>query len=469
MFHNHDFGKLLVKILSLRNFSVFAVLLITGLSVTQAYKLFHGQKQGVATLEQAVLKASNQESLASNSKIYTEIKRVAPQSTFGIVNIAKDGEEPSSTHLFVAEKNAKGWTAALDSNEIFFKMVKKAPSSLLNSQEKIILGNNESNRSSWFLQKAQAGDNSAFLSLPWSQGQSWNFNGGPHAIVNGNDLAALDFAGGDQRVKAAREGLAYTSCGGSQVVVVHPDGFKTAYYHLQNTRSFNGQSIPRGEYLGDTGMTTGCGGAATGRHVHFSLQRNGVPQSWNGRDMGGWTFYNGNSPYNGTAVKNGQTVVANAIVGRALLYNDGSFGSSSPPPVSGLKSYFVDGNSLNTNNRFARIDGFPKMSSWQRNDSDPDQQFERLAGTTGTLLKHKSTGGCLNAYRRWNGAEMNVWSPCNPNDADQQWTFPDLGNGYFQIKLANTNFCVDMPGRSNGGKVHLWQCTNNANQRFRNP
>lgn len=61
---------------------------------------------------------------------------------------------------------------------------------------------------------------------------------------------------------------------------------------------------------------------------------------------------------------------------------------ATPPPTSGLRTYFVDGNfALNTNNRFSRIDGFPRMSSWQRNDSDPDQQFERLRGTTGTLLE----------------------------------------------------------------------------------
>lgn len=141
-----------------------------------------------------------------------------------------------------------------------------------------------------------------------------------------------------------------------------------------------------------------------------------------------------------------------------------------PPPVSGLKTYFIGSFALNTNNNFVKLDGFPIMSSWTRNDSDPDQQFERLKGNWGFLLKHKSTGGCLNAHYLSNNSQMNVWSPCNPGDPDQNWTFPDLGNGHFHIKRAATNLnsCVDMPNRTNGGRIHMIQCDpNNANQRWR--
>jgi LasA protease len=472
-------GKILDKACSRRNFALLAGFTAVGLGLAYGFSP-KPQQQGFATVEKAVLEASLQGKMPSTSKVYTEVKRDSSDWAFGIANIASNVSEPPSPRLFIAQKVNQGWVAHLDSTEDFPRMVKQAPQVIVDSKEKALFTKDQNSILSWLLPKAEAGDNSASLSLPWSQGQSWNFNGGPHAIVSGSDLAALDFAGGNQQVKAARDGLAYTSCRGSQVVVVHPGGFKTAYYHLQNTRTFNGQSIGRGEYLGDTGTTTGCGGSATGRHVHFSLQLNNVPQSWNGRDIGGWTIYNGNSPYNGRAVKNGQTVYANAVVGNALLYNDGSFGST--PPVSGQKTYYIRGigsigdYALNTNNAFPRIDGFPKMSSWKRDDADSDQMFERLAGATGTLLKHKSTGGCLNAYRRWDGAEMNVWSPCNANDRDQNWTFVNKGDGSFQIQLTeikpldNKKFCVDMPGRANYGKVHLWTCDasmTNLNQLWR--
>ncbi|MDZ7961366.1 MAG: ricin-type beta-trefoil lectin domain protein [Aulosira sp. DedQUE10] len=127
-----------------------------------------------------------------------------------------------------------------------------------------------------------------------------------------------------------------------------------------------------------------------------------------------------------------------------------------------------EGMALNTNNNFSRIDGNPRMSIYRRNDSDNDQQFERLSVNGGaTLLKHRSTGKCLNAHYLTNGSQINVW-PCNANDPDQKWNLVDVGNGFNLIKRAGTNLCVDTPTRDNQGKVHLWNCDgNNGNQRWK--
>lgn len=133
------------------------------------------------------------------------------------------------------------------------------------------------------------------------------------------------------------------------------------------------------------------------------------------------------------------------------------------------ETFFVqEGKALNTNNLFGKIDGQPRMSIWQRNDSDSDQQFDRLPGNRGgILLKHRSTGKCLNAARLWNGAEMNVWN-CDANDSDQNWNLVDVGNGFNLIKRTGTNLCVDTPTRNDGGIVHLWDCdSNNGNQRWK--
>jgi surface antigen len=141
-------------------------------------------------------------------------------------------------------------------------------------------------------------------------------------------------------------------------------------------------------------------------------------------------------------------------------------GNTSNPP-SEYKTYSIGDYALNTNNYFYRIDGNPIMSSWRRNDRDPDQHIKQLPGNWGTLLKNKSTGKCLNAHYLYNGARVNVW-PCRGSDPDQNWTLTDLGGGYLQIKRANTNLCLDMPDRKNYGKIHLWECNrNNPNQRWR--
>ena len=127
------------------------------------------------------------------------------------------------------------------------------------------------------------------------------------------------------------------------------------------------------------------------------------------------------------------------------------------------------GYELNTNNSFRLIDGTPRMSLYQHNINDPDQQFDRLSGSSSNsiLLRHGSTGKCLNAHYLSNNAEMNVWN-CNASDPDQNWNLVNLPSGEFLIRRNGTNFCVDSPTRTNTGRIHLITCdANNANQRWR--
>jgi len=127
------------------------------------------------------------------------------------------------------------------------------------------------------------------------------------------------------------------------------------------------------------------------------------------------------------------------------------------------------GYALNTNNSFRLIDGTPRMSLYQHNINDPDQQFDRLSGSSSNsiLLRHGSTGKCLNAHYLSNNAEMNVWN-CNASDPDQNWNLVNLPSGEFLIRRNGTNFCVDSPTRTNTGRIHLITCdANNANQRWK--
>lgn len=133
-----------------------------------------------------------------------------------------------------------------------------------------------------------------------------------------------------------------------------------------------------------------------------------------------------------------------------------------------VETFSIDNIALNTNSSFRLINGHPRMSIYQRNDSDPDQQFDRMPGNRGgTLLKHRSTGKCLNAHYVSGGAEINVW-PCDANDPDQNWNLDSVSDGRILIKRTGTNLCVDTPTRNNLGNVILWGCDgNNPNQRWR--
>jgi hypothetical protein len=146
-------------------------------------------------------------------------------------------------------------------------------------------------------------------------------------------------------------------------------------------------------------------------------------------------------------------------------------GSASPVFAD---SFVVDGNkALNTNNSFSKIYGQPRMSVWDFNPNDPDQQFtiDPNSKLPGSRLIHRSTGKCLNAYLPKNGSDVNVWG-CSETDPDQRFDIKSVGNGYFQIQRRGTTLCLDNPvPRANGGRVILWECdrsNTNVNQRWKN-
>ncbi|MEG4629444.1 peptidoglycan DD-metalloendopeptidase family protein [Microcoleus sp. AR_TQ3_B6] len=157
-----------------------------------------------------------------------------------------------------------------------------------------------------------------------------------------------------------------------------------------------------------------------------------------------------------------QKITASAIASVSIAFTAQAARAAETFQVNG-------GYALNTNNSFRLIDGTPRMSLYQHNINDPDQQFDRLSGSSrnSILLRHGSTGKCLNAHYLSNNAEMNVWN-CNASDPDQNWNLVNLPSGEFLIRRNGTNFCVDSPTRTNTGRIHLITCdANNANQRWK--
>lgn len=60
---------------------------------------------------------------------------------------------------------------------------------------------------------------------------------------------------------------------GNVVVVLHSNGTVSLYAHMQAAWVFAGQSVVRGQILGEVGDT----GLTTGPHLHFEWRRNGTP------------------------------------------------------------------------------------------------------------------------------------------------------------------------------------------------
>ncbi|RMB61570.1 M23 family metallopeptidase [Tessaracoccus antarcticus] len=159
------------------------------------------------------------------------------------------------------------------------------------------------------------------MALPVQWGASVQA-GGPHTFASGT-LSSIDLGAANNAsipVVAAADGVVKVgSANGFSrcfVTVTHADGWQTMYYHLRGVPSDlrDGDHVVAGEKVGMTAMpgSETCG-RGTFRHVHLTLQRNGVEQPINGLSLGGYTIHSGSRAYCGHWTRNGDgAVVADA-------------------------------------------------------------------------------------------------------------------------------------------------------------
>ncbi|MFJ6166731.1 peptidase M23 [Micromonospora orduensis] len=214
--------------------------------------------------------------------------------------------------VFIARSEPGGWRVAFDGEAGFAALAAESP--VVSSQERDVLTATPT-------PLYAGGDFRTGMALPFGVGQTWTLTSGPHGW-GGTEwpYSSVDLAGGDQVVRAARAGTAYTMCQG-WIRVIHDRGYSTDYYHLWNSISVNGLGVGQGAVLGNTGTDVTCGGAAYGRHVHFGLRQNSAYVPIADHDIGKWVLANGSAAYQGGA-RHGS---AWAGVGGGL-YNYGALG-----------------------------------------------------------------------------------------------------------------------------------------------
>lgn len=96
-----------------------------------------------------------------------------------------------------------------------------------------------------------------------------------HKLHKGIDVSADEGA----LVRAANDGLVgYSDNGirgyGNTVLLIHADGTVSLYAHQRANYVFAGQTVQRGQVIGEVGAT----GLAWGPHLHFEWRRNGRPR-----------------------------------------------------------------------------------------------------------------------------------------------------------------------------------------------
>ncbi|HEX2417847.1 MAG TPA: peptidase M23 [Micromonosporaceae bacterium] len=246
--------------------------------------------------------------------------------------------------LFLAKRDGSGWQVAFDGEPDFGSLSRSAP--VISERERRLFASHDGDA----VTPQANGDFRTGMRLPFALGQSWYLRGGPHAWDAGSGpWSSLDLNGGDEAVRAARGGTAYTMCKG-WLRVIHDRGYSTDYYHLWSNINVNGSSVGEGAFLGYTGTDITCGGAASGRHVHFALRQNSGYVGVAYHILGKWVPLNGGAQYGGSALHG--SVRAN--VG-GTMYNYGPLGFT-----QGIVDT-VDGTSLNK--RSGPGTGYPVVGS----------------------------------------------------------------------------------------------------------
>ncbi|MEU7920909.1 peptidoglycan DD-metalloendopeptidase family protein [Micromonospora zamorensis] len=242
------------------------------------------------------------------------VSRTSGRWAFGTaVALAPRQEDAHPTgSIFLARSESAGWRIAFDGEAAFGELAAESP--LMTGQERSVLTTTPT-------PMYAGGDYRTGMALPFGVGQTWTLTSGPHGWGGSESpYSSVDLAGGDQVVRAARAGTAYTMCQG-WIRVIHDRGYSTDYYHLWNSISVNGAGVGQGAVLGNTGTDVTCGGAAYGRHVHFGLRQNSAYVPIAGHDIGKWVLANGAAAYQGGA-RHG-SAWAGAGAG---LYNYGALG-----------------------------------------------------------------------------------------------------------------------------------------------
>jgi len=164
------------------------------------------------------------------------------------------------------------------------------------------------------------------LSLPWAKGEMWFYVGGPHGgWGNGSAWAAIDVVPDEGYLgcraatswaTAAAPGLVIYSHEGEVMLDLDGDGHEQTgwvlfYLHVADEgRAETGRWLDRGDPIGHPSCE---GGFAEATHLHFARRFNG---EWIAADgplplvLSGWRFYSGGSPYDGTAVRDGEERIA---------------------------------------------------------------------------------------------------------------------------------------------------------------
>jgi murein DD-endopeptidase MepM/ murein hydrolase activator NlpD len=178
------------------------------------------------------------------------------------------------------------------------------------------------------------------FSLPFENGKSWTYTGGPHTgWGSGKPYAAIDFAPpaavsgcipSEEWVTAIADGLITRTDTGVAMLDVDGDGDERTgwvilYLHLAGQDMVKpGTRVSKGDVIGHPSCE---GGHSTGTHVHIARRYNGEWMVADGAipfTLEGWVVENGSSAYEGRLVRGGLFIRACVCSDKASQITAGS-------------------------------------------------------------------------------------------------------------------------------------------------
>jgi murein DD-endopeptidase MepM/ murein hydrolase activator NlpD len=248
---------------------------------------------------------------------------------FGTTAIPVPADRPAMPHvgLYLAQWAGDRWRIALSGTTEFARLLRKAPAQLLPADERRLLAR-------YSAVSSGAAAKPTDLMLPWRVGGTWRMDADSS---DRGPLSAVSFSGGTGNVLSAGVGRVYRFCttapGRGMVMVVHPNGLASTYYHLTNVIQVrDGSPVKRGTPLGRVGVDRPCGGAPVDApQVRFSLRRGNEDVPFDGVQLGGWTFRERANPLLGWAERGLLQVLPGG-----LMRNFGPVAPPSEPKLPGL-------------------------------------------------------------------------------------------------------------------------------------
>ena len=154
---------------------------------------------------------------------------------------------------------------------------------------------------------AAIGDGSARLqpamdARPDLAADRWSASRAPESSVHGARSTSSRNRASRARC-AARGGIVNRPCPNTVEIRTRAVGRRSIT--TCGTSPYATDSVLRGAKLGWTSTRSGCGGFASGAHLHFSLKWQGDFINLRGNAIGGWTVREGDVPYAGCLVRDG--------------------------------------------------------------------------------------------------------------------------------------------------------------------